>query len=108
MLRATLNFSILPFFYSKLKITIAIIATLLICGITTFFLFPRSPTLHLVSVTMHNASFPEMELEDAYILIKVSARPTDQIAFLNVALVLCPEVNLNACTTKLATEVQQR
>ncbi len=56
-------------FYRKLKIAIAIILTLLICGVTLYFLFPRTPSLRLVSVTQYNASFPDAG--DVYILIKV-------------------------------------
>ena len=53
---------------TKLKIIVAIFLTLLICGVTLFFLFPRTPTLKLVSVTQHNASFPVSGY--AYIIIK--------------------------------------
>lgn len=53
---------------TKLKIAIAIILTLLICGVTLYFLFPRSPTIRLVSITQYNASIPDTG--DAYILFK--------------------------------------
>ena len=55
---------------TKLKIIVAIFLTLLICGVTLFFLFPRTPALQLVSVTQHNASFPAQYFEYAYIIIK--------------------------------------
>ncbi|XP_028394098.1 transmembrane protein 106B-like [Dendronephthya gigantea] len=53
---------------TKLKIAIAVCLTILICGVTIFFLFPRSPTLRLQSVVGYNSSFPTSG--DAYILLK--------------------------------------
>ncbi|XP_046846005.1 transmembrane protein 106B-like [Xenia sp. Carnegie-2017] len=52
---------------TKLKVAIAIILTLLICGVVLFFLFPRTPSLKLLYVHDYNASFSNYS---GYIFIK--------------------------------------
>lgn len=68
-----LFFPFYVFFCRKLKMAVAVFITLVVCGIIVYFLFPRTPTLELISASTNNVSLAKKQ--DPYIVLKVTAIP---------------------------------